>query len=155
MRRTTKSFARDTMVGTLVVAGLYGLAFGVQFPPLQIPGYLLIVGFGSFEVLAEPAGVGYSALFALYLLALGTAGAIVITALRQAMGDIGNSGWRVGVAGAPLVVGVLSLAFALSVLLRSSQLVPVLITGATGLVFLGLAGWLVGLFDGTRIAVPR
>lgn len=41
------SFSRDTLVATVILACLYGLTYGIQFRPLQIPGYILIVGFGT------------------------------------------------------------------------------------------------------------
>ncbi len=44
-----RSFIRDVIVATLVLVCLYGLAQGVQFQPIQITGYLLIVGFDQLE----------------------------------------------------------------------------------------------------------
>ncbi|NHN40678.1 hypothetical protein G9C85_03380 [Halorubellus sp. JP-L1] len=139
-----RTFVRDTGIATGVLVGLYGLAVGVQFQPLQIPGYLLIVGFDLLEVAFGSAGDHYDLLFAAYLLALGVAGATVAHALSGLARDVPR--WRVGVAGALSIVGVLSLLFALSVLLGTSQTTPVLVTAAAGLVMLAVAGWLVGSF---------
>lgn len=50
------TFIRDTIVATVVMVCLYGLALNVQFQWLQIPGYLLIVGFDVLEVTFGSAG---------------------------------------------------------------------------------------------------
>lgn len=139
----SRNFVRDTVIGTGVLVGLYGLAAGVPFQPLQIPGYLLIVGFDLLEVVFGSAGNNYDLLFAVYLLGLGLVGAIVAHVLSGLAEDTPR--WRVGVAGAVSVVGALSLLFALSVLLGTSQITPVLVTAAAGLVMFAVAGWLVGL----------
>jgi len=139
------SYVRDAVVATAVVVGLYGLAFGVQFQPFQIPGYLLIVGFDMVEGVFGSAGAYYDVLFYGYLIGLGLIGAGVVHMLR-ARTHKSVPGWRIGVAGALVVVGVLSLLFALLVLFGSSRLDPVLITGATGLILLAVAGWLAGVF---------
>ena len=112
--------------------------------PLQIPGYLLIVGFDLLEVVFGSAGNNYDILFAVYLLGLGIVGASVTHVLSGLAQDFPR--WRSGVAGAFSVVGILSLVFALNVFLGTSQIVPVLTTAAAGLVMLAFAGWLVGLF---------
>ena len=138
------TFVRNTAVATGVVIGLYGLAVGVPFQPLQIPGYLLIVGFDLLEVVFGSAGNNYDILFAVYLLGLGIVGASVTHVLSGLAQDFPR--WRSGVAGAFSVVGILSLVFALNVFLGTSQIVPVLTTAAAGLVMLAFAGWLVGLF---------
>lgn len=140
------SFVREAVVSMLVVVGLYGLT-GVQFQPVQIPGYLFIVEFDMLEVTFGSADEYYYVLFAAYLLGLGLAGAVLVHILRTRTPETVPS-WRLGVAGALIVVGTLSLLFALVVLFGSSQFTPVLITGATGLILLALAGWFVGLFEG-------
>lgn len=137
----------------LAVIVLYGLSTGVQYQPLQIPGYLLIVGFDMLEVTFGSAGTYFDVLFAAYLLGLGLVGAVLVHALRTRTHESVPS-WRLGVAGALIVVGVLALLFALAVLYGSTQLTPVLITGTTGLILLALAGWLAGLF-GSESSVTR
>ena len=133
-----RAFVRDTVIATGVIIGLYGLAVSVQFQPLQIPGYLLIVGFDLLEVIFGSAGNNYDLLFAVYLLGVGLVGAAVAHVLSGLAQDIPR--WRVGVAGAFSVLGILSLLFALNVLLGVSQLTPALITAAAGLVMLAFAG---------------
>ncbi|WP_232702518.1 hypothetical protein [Halobacterium wangiae] len=146
MVRTPRSwFLRDTVIATVVLAGLYGLAVGVQFQPVQIPGYLLLVGFGVLDRTVGPSSASHPVLFAAYLLALGFVGATVAHVLSTRVTPLRRPWWRVGVAAALALVGVLSLGFAVAVLLGTSQLEPVLVTGAAGLLLLGLASWLSGL----------
>lgn len=154
MSRTHKtSFIREAVVSIAVVIGLY-LAAGVQFPPLQIPGYLLIVGFDMLEVTFGSADAYYDVLFAAYLLGLGLVGAVFVHALRTLTHETVPS-WRLGVAGALIVVGVISLSFAVAMSFQISYYTPVLITGATGLILFALAGWLVGLLGSSSIVASK
>lgn len=141
--RRQRAFVRDAAVATLVLVLMYVL-MDVQFVPLQIPGYLLIVGFDLLEVTFGSAGTAYQVLFAAYLVGLGIVGAGIAAAARQ---FDGVSAWRLAPAGAFAVVGVLSLLFALAVLVGTDQLEPVAITGATGLVLLALAAVLAGVVE--------
>lgn len=50
-----------------------------------------------------------------------------------------NSRWRIGVAGAFVVMGIVSLVFALGILLGTSQVTPVLM--------IALAGWFASLIE--------
>lgn len=96
MRATTpRTFGRDAAVGTLVLAGLYGLR-SVQFQPLQIPSYLLIVGFDVLEGLFGSAGPYCDLLFAMYILGLGVAGATMSIGLRKYSRKTELARWRVG-----------------------------------------------------------
>ena len=149
-----RSFVRDAVIGTAVIAGLYGLAY-VEFQPVQIPGYLIIMGFGMLEGVLGSVQSNFDLVFGLYLVGLGLTGAAVVTVFREVTGERGRPAWQSGVAGALAVVGVLSLVFALFVLSGSTQLTPVLITGAVGLVFLALAAWLVGAFDESTVSIPK
>ena len=143
-----RSFVRDAIVAALTIVGVYGLGQGVQFQPVQIPGYLLIVGFDVLEAVFGSAGRSYDVLFAAYLLGFGVVGAAVAYVLRRRAGETDVPGWRFGAAGALVVVGALSLFFALNVL-GSGGVTPALVTGATALVLLGVAGWLAGLLGTT------
>ncbi len=145
-RHRTVSFARDVVVATVVVVGLYGLAF-VEFQPVQIPGYLLMMGFDMLETAFGSAGSNFDVLFYAYLVGLGLVGGVLGHLLRTWTDD-DVPGWRLGVAGALVVAGLLALSFALMVLVGSSQLTPVLIAGVTGLVSFAMAGWLAGVFNG-------
>ncbi len=151
-RRRSVSFARDVVVATVVVVGLYGLAF-VEFQPVQIPGYLLIVGFDTLEAASGSAGSNFDVLFYAYLVGLGVAGGVISQLLRSLTGDE-VPGWRLGVAGALVVAGLLAFSFALLVLVGSSQLTPALIAGVTGLVSFAIAGWLAGALGRNGSSTP-
>lgn len=138
-----RAFARDAAIATLVLVVLYGL-MDVPFAPVQIPGYLLVVGFDALEVAFGSAGGAYEALFAAYLVGLGLVGAGIAAALRA---RDGGPAWRLATAGAVAVVGTLSLLFGLAVLVGTGQWAPVAITGVAGLVLLALAGWLADLVE--------
>lgn len=139
------SFVRDFLVATLVIVGLYGVARGVQFPPVQIPGYLLLVGFSLLERPFGSSGVSFDVLFAGYLAGLGLISAGVAHGIRNWGRAPTVADWRVGVASALVVVGAISLAFALIVLSGVTQLVQLAPALVAGLVSLLLAGSFAGL----------
>ncbi|AKU07120.1 hypothetical protein [Haloferax gibbonsii] len=142
MNRTSGvTFARDAAVATAVLAGLYGLGYGVQFQPFQLPTYLLIVGFDALEVAFGSAGAGYDLFFAAYLVGLGVVAAGVSRVVRGKSKTTGLAWWRVGAASALALVGVISLLFALLVLVNGVQFTPVLVTGGAGIALLALAAW--------------
>ncbi|WP_411962931.1 hypothetical protein [Haloferax sp. YSMS24] len=140
------TFARDAVVATAVLAGLYLLGYGIQFQPLQIPTYLLIVGFDLIEVTVGSAGANYDVLFAAYIVGLGVLSAAVAHAVRATSCKTDLPQWRLGAAGALAIVGTISLLFGIRILLVSTQRTPVLVTGAAGIALLALAGWLSGLY---------
>lgn len=145
MTTTRRAFARDTLVATLILAGFYGLGWGVQFQPAQLPGYLLIVGFDAVERVFGGAGAAHSLLFAVYVFGLGSVGAAIAGRLRSRSGRTPRPWWRTGMAGAVAVLGSLSLLFAVGLLIGTGQRVPVLITGTAGTTMLAVAGWLAGV----------
>ena len=151
-RRRSVSFVRDVVVATAVVVGLYGLAF-VEFQPVQIPGYFLIVGFDMLEATLGSAGSNYDVLFYAYLIGLGVVGGGLGHFLR-AWTDDEVPNWRRGVAGALIVAGLLAFSFALLVLVGPSQLTPVLIASVTGLLSFVVAGWVTGMLDRNGIGIP-
>ncbi|MFC7231806.1 hypothetical protein ACFQMM_11055 [Saliphagus sp. GCM10025308] len=134
---------------TVVFGGLYALALSTSFQPLQIPGYLVLVGFGVLEeiVAVEFADTTPSILFAAYVLVLGLAGAAVASLARGRVPDSGLAWVRPGVAGTLGVVGALSTLLAVSILLTTSQREPVVVTALAGLLLLGLAGLIAGVFE--------
>lgn len=142
---------RDAVGGTAIFAGLYALAYAVEFPVLRVPGYLLVVGFGLVAAGFEFAGPARDVLLAAYLVGLGLASAVISRAVRGRVPAACLSGSRVAIAGALALLGGLSLVFALGVLLQTTQREPVLVTGAVGLLMLVAAGWLAGLFE---LALP-
>ncbi|MFC7128669.1 hypothetical protein [Haloferax chudinovii] len=142
MNRTSGvSVARDAAVATAVLAGLYGLGYGVQFQPLQLPTYLLIVGFDAIEAAVGPAGAGSDVLFAAYLVGLGVVAAGVARVVRESSEATDLAWWRLGAASAVALVGVISLLFALFVLVNGVQFTPVLVAGGAGVALLALSAW--------------
>jgi hypothetical protein len=142
-------FLRDTAVATAVLVLMYGLAQAVQFAPLQVPGYLIVVGFDVLESTFGAVESIYYAVFGAYLVGLGLLGAAVAHVLRR---RDGAPPWRFAAAGAFGVVGAISMLFGASLLVGTDQWVPVAITGATGLALLAVAGWLAGVVDATVTA---
>lgn len=139
-------FLRDALVATGALVALYVVGRGVGVQALQIPAYLLIVGFDLMEVVFGSAGRLYYVLFGAYLVALGLCGAAIAAAVRRVADGTSLPAWRIGLAGALAVVAVLSLAFAAAMFLTSSQWEPVETTGVAGVVLLVLAGLLVNAF---------
>ncbi|WP_247000772.1 hypothetical protein [Halosolutus gelatinilyticus] len=138
-------FVRDAVIATVILACLSGLTYGVQVHPLRIPGYILLIGFGTVGGAFGPRII-FPAVFGVYLVALGLIGAAVVRTVRRRMPEVHFANWRLGVASALGVTGVLSVLFAIVVLLGTSQTDAVLTTGLSGIVLLGLAAWFAGLF---------
>jgi hypothetical protein len=134
----------DVAVAFAVLIALYLVRF-VRFQPLQIPAYLLIVAYDIVEVIIPILTPYYPIGFPLflYLLAIIAAGAA-----RWWRSGAGESDWTQIVGGVCLVVGVLSLLFGAFVggtlISSTDNPTPLAITGATGIVFLVGAWWLLG-----------
>lgn len=75
-------FVRDALVATAVLAAFYGLGVTSQAAPLQLPRYLVVVGFDVLEVILGTAPA-YRASFALYLLGVGLVGATAAAGIRR------------------------------------------------------------------------
>jgi MFS family permease len=140
-------FVRD--VG--VALGLYVLllaAMRVQFQPLQVPGYLLVLGFDAIQ---NPLAPGlhsplFEAALGLYLAGLAAVAAALAGRLRRRFGPAGRL--RYGLAGAVISVGLYALAvlFAVFVPNYRGNVSPLLIAAAVGLA---------GLWAGMRLASWR
>lgn len=141
----TALLGREVAVAYAVIVVLY-LAQFIRFQPLQIPAYLLIVAYDIVEVLLPILTPYYPVGFPLflYLLAIIGAGA----ARRWRSGDREASSWTQIAGGVCLVVGVLSLLFGAFVggplISPTDNPTPLAITGATGIIFLVSAWWLLG-----------
>lgn len=130
---------RHVAAAYAVVVALYLVRY-VQFQPLQIPAYLLVVAY-DFVELALPAVSPYHPVgFPLFLYLLAVVGA---AAARRAH-DGAASDWTSAAGGVCLVVATLSLLFAAFVggplVSATDNPTPFAVTGATGVAFV-LAGW--------------
>lgn len=146
-RQTVKHvlLGRNVAVAFAVIVVLYLIRF-IRFQPLQIPAYLLIVAYDLVEV-ALPVLNPYHPIgfpIFLYLLAIVGAGAA-----RWLQSDSKEEPvWVRTIGGVSLVVGVLSLLFGVFVggpiASPTDNPTPLAITGATGIILLVLAWWLLG-----------
>ncbi|ESP87592.1 hypothetical protein [Candidatus Halobonum tyrrellensis] len=133
---SSRTLLRDWVAAAAVLGGLYALAYGVQFQPLQVPGYLLLVGFDAVEFVLPEFGssTAYDLGFACYLGVLAALAAVGASAARAR----GATGPLVGVGAGLAAVGTLALLLGAVVYLPVGG-TPLAIVAGTGLV-LALAG---------------
>lgn len=138
---------RDAAVALLVFAVLLG-AMRLQFPPVQLPGYLLVLGFDVVQnpLLPRLGVVAHQAVFGLYLVVLALAASVLASRLRRRFGPA--SSLRYGVAAAFLVAGLVALVVLVTVLIRN-------FTGNVSPLLLALAVGFTGLWAGLRLATWR
>ncbi len=133
----------DVAVAYAILVALYLLKF-VPFQPTQIPPYLLIVAYDFVEVAVPILTPYYPVGFPLFLYLLAIVGAGVTRILRS--GDNEQFAWYQTLGGVCLLIGTLSLVFGAfvggPVVSPTDNLTPLAITGATGIVFLVAAWWL-------------
>lgn len=129
-------FVRDAAVATAVLIVLYLLAPVVRIQPLQIPAYLLIVGFDMLEGVFGPVYSFFDVVFALYLVYLGVLGAGVAHTFRSLAESRGLPAWRIGIAGALTIVAIIGLLFGAMVYDGSLRSEPIQILTGTVLVLL-------------------
>lgn len=144
----SSTFVKGFVASTAGIAALYGLSEFVPVRPLIIPGYLLITGFDFLEVTFGSAGSFYRVLFALYIVSLGFVGGLFAHAVRTAARAADIPAWRLGLAAGFAIVSVIAFLFAAMIYSGTSQMEPVRITGATGVVLLVLA---LLIADGPRL----
>lgn len=139
--RRNRASVRDAGVVLAFYVLLLALA-RVPFQPLQVPGYLLALGFDAIQNRLAPGlgGGGFQVAFGAYLLALSAVGAAAAARLRRRFAPAGPV--RYGVAGALVAVGVLALVVLLVVFVPffTGSWTPLAIAAATGLAGLWL-GW--------------
>lgn len=135
--RTT--FLRDAAVTTLVLAILRYAAPYAGLRALQIPGYLLVVGFDMLEGVFGPVRSSFDLVFALYLVALGVLGAVLAHGFRMVASKTSLPAWRVGIAAGLSIIAAISFLFAAVVYSGTTQSEPVRILVATGIVLVVLA----------------
>jgi hypothetical protein len=142
-----RRFLRDAGVALALYLLLLALT-QLSLPAVQIPGYLLIVGFDAPQntVLPGLSGVGYPALFGLYLGGLAALAGRLASRLRRRFGPAGRL--RYGLAGGLLAIVLVLLAAAVVIAMPNVRQVP-------GPVVLAVAIGLAGLWVGTRLAAWR
>ena len=129
---------RDFGLALITIWSLYALAF-VSVWPLQLPGYLLLVGFDVLEGVVGSAltlDVPFDIAFALYLVVLAAGGAVVAASIRARLGD---TDWTDSVAGTLIVLGTLVVSLvAVAFVQGGASFVPLATIATTGLVLVGL-----------------
>ncbi len=144
-RRTLRNalFGRDVAIAYAILVALY-LLKSVPFQPAQIPPYLLIVTYDLVEVAIPFLTPYYPIAFPLFLYVLAVSGAGITR--RRRVPDSDQSAWLQTLGGVCLLVGILSLGFGAFVggplVASTDNPTPLAITGATGVVFLAVAWWL-------------
>lgn len=155
IRRTL--LGREVALAYAGIGGLYVIRH-VRFQPVQIPAYLLIVAYDFVEIvipaIAPYHPIGFPVF--LYLLAV-VAGA---GARWSRQGPDGRSRWVRAAGGVCSVVAVLAFLFAAAVggplVSPADNPTPLVVTGATGLVFAAAAWWLlVGRPSVGRVGAPE
>ena len=146
-RRTFRKalLGRDVAVAYAVVVALY-LMKVVGFQPFQIPAYLMIVAYDVVEVALPVLTPYYLVGFPLFLYLLAIVATGAVRWLRSSDGE--RPAWTQIAGGVCLVVGSLSLLFGAFVggplVSPTDNPTPLAITGATGIVFIVGAWWLLG-----------
>lgn len=136
---------RDVTIAYAIIVALYLLKF-IPFQPVQIPPYLLIVAYDLVEVAIPFLTPYYPIAFPLflYVLAIGAAG--ITRKFPTTAG--GQSAWLRVLGGVCLIIGLISLGFGTFVggplVSPTDNPTPLAITGATGIIFLVIAWWLLG-----------
>lgn len=134
----------------LVALGCYGVLLALlqlQVQPLQLPGYLLILGFDAVQNHVAPGlgGGAFQAALGAYLFGLAAIAATIAARLRRRFGPAGPV--RYGVAGAILAFTAYGLLAGFASLVR-------LFTGELPAPLLALVAGLAGLWIGWRLAGP-
>ncbi|UPV76893.1 hypothetical protein M0R89_20725 (plasmid) [Halorussus limi] len=136
---------RDVAIAYAIIVGLYFLKF-IPFQPVQLPPYLLIVSYDLIEVALPFLSPYYPTAFPLFLYVLAISGAGITRKLRVT--DSEQSPWLQTLGGVCLIIGVLSIGFGVFVggplVSSTDNPTPLAITGTTGIIFLGIAWWLLG-----------
>lgn len=156
--RRHRTLLRDAAAASALLAALYLLGTTSQSDALVLPLYFLFVAIGIVEELLASAGVATAALgtpiVAVTLLALGSIGAGVVHLARTRVDGAERSTLGLVLAAPLAVVGALALLVAVSAGLSTSQVEPVVYTGAVAAACLVLAALLSGVVD-PRAALGR
>jgi len=130
---------RDGGVALSLFLLLLAVATTVPVAAIQLPGYLLLVGFDALQNGLVPGlGTGlYAVGFAAYLLVLGLVAVWFAQLFRRTYGPA-NRAWRYGVAGGLVTVGLLAFADLLLVLLPNARGDPSPLIAVLGVILFGL-----------------
>lgn len=136
---------RDVATAYVMIVAVYLLKF-ISFQPVQIPPYLLIVAYDLVEVALPFLTPFYPVAFPLFLYVLAVGGAGITRKLRATDGE--QSVWLQTLGGVCLIIGMISLGFGAFVggplISPTDNPTPVAVTGATGIILLVIAWWLLG-----------
>lgn len=146
-RLARSRFIRDAVVATALLGFLAAVAPHSGIQALQIPGYLLIVGFDILEGIFGAVPSSFTVVFALYIVGLGFLSAVLAYGFRSLASKMELPAWRVGLAGGLTVIAGIAFLFAAIVYSGTPQSEPVRILGASGLVLLLLAALVADVFD--------
>lgn len=145
-RLARSRFIRDAVVATALLGFLHAIAPYSGIQALQIPGYLLIVGFDILEGVFGAVHSYFDVVFGLYIIGLGLLGATLSHGFRSLASKMDLPAWRVGLAGGLTVIAAIAFLFAAIVYTGTTQSEPVRILGASGLVLLLLAALFADVF---------
>jgi len=142
MHTRWNSFVRNATLATVLLAGLYGLravaplgTILLAFNPLRVTTILGLVYPEAFEPVV----------FIAELFVLGLVGTTAAHLVHRWATDAQHANWYLGVAGALSMVGVHWVKWAIQFAATThTDTAPVVITGVSGLILLGLAGWFAG-----------
>lgn len=140
-------FVRDTVVATALLGLFLAIAPHSGIRALQIPGYLLIVGFDILEGIFGAVHSFFDVVFGLYIVGLGLLSASLAHGFRSLASKMELPAWRVGMAAGLTVVAGIAFLFAAIVYSGTTQSEPVRILGASGIVLLLLAALFADVFD--------
>lgn len=138
------SFVRNTILATVLLAGVYALRAAVPLPPPLISFHPLRM---STILGLRISGSVYPVVFIGELFALGVVSTAAAHLVHRLTSNTHHADWHLGVASALSVVGIHWIQSALTLYTATHvDRGPVVITGILGLILLGLAGLLAGSF---------
>ncbi|WP_265110860.1 hypothetical protein [Halosolutus halophilus] len=154
MHTRWNSFLRNTTLATVLLAGVYGLRAAAPLDTLESPWRWSLLFPSNPKRLTTILGVNYPeavapVVFIAELFLLGLVGTAAAHLVHRWATDAHHTGWHLGVAGALGIVGIHWIEWGIKFSgTTHTPTEPVVITGVSGLILLGLAGWLAG--SGTR-----
>ncbi len=146
MHTRWNSYIRNTTLATVLLAGVYGLREVAPLGTLLLrfnPTRLTTILWLNYPQTVEPV------VFITELFLLGLVGTAAAHLVHRWATDAHHTGWHLGVAGGLSIVGIHWIEWGIKFSgATHTPTEPVVITGVSGLILLGLTGWLAG--SGTR-----